>query len=551
MIWPFNKKPRRKNPPAIVSADDAADSFYVSRPRVEKVIADAWAQDKNLVIYGPSHQGKTMLLARHLSATNSIYIECRPDFKRTQIYRVALSSLGYAVMVEKKRRGKASTTVKFGIASTGVEASAEGELEQVMQSITVDLKNPSEVAHLISRIKHPPRLVLNNFQLLDNGTKKNLLFDMAFFAERRGIRTVIVGTWANEEYLEEIEPAVTGKFRYVLVPTWSDAELRAAAACWTAHSKASGAIAPHLDEFLELAAGDVSLFRTLVEGSIDNMESAPSQTTTSTAASTIQTKVLGRFQRGLATKLKAIFEQRDTYLTYFSLESASLFEINSKFKPIPGANESAYVRTAINPDTKQPYSDGRAVLLDQSGNPQYLERRTGEVVTMNMDIVRFLLKMFHAAVQQGSNKIKLAILVHELADQLLPKPIAVDESRLKAVFARLGEVQRQALIVPHLLALDNASEIMEIVDRRFFLFLKSVSLEDLEELIDDALPRTAPKSRRHSHVSPMMTTEQKAAYIAQVMFGSELTESPDKIIEDEQDGAGEQNDSQLEDKKEQ
>ena len=33
-------------------------------------------------------------------------------------------------------------------------------------------------------MKRLPWLVLNNFQLLDNGTKENLLFDLALFAER-------------------------------------------------------------------------------------------------------------------------------------------------------------------------------------------------------------------------------------------------------------------------------------------------------------------------------------------------------------------------------
>ena len=218
MVWPFRKTARLPGPLGRGSTADPKDWFYVSRPRIEQAVAGALAQGDNLVIYGPSHQGKTLLLSRQFAAADSIYIECRPDFKRTQIYRVALSSLGYAVLVEKTRRGKASTTVKLGLASVGAEASAEGELEQVMQSVTVDLKNPSEVAHLISRIKRLPWLVFNNFQLLDSATKRSLLFDLTFFAERPNIRIIIVGAWSSEDYLEEIEPALAGKLRYVLVP---------------------------------------------------------------------------------------------------------------------------------------------------------------------------------------------------------------------------------------------------------------------------------------------------------------------------------------------
>lgn len=535
MIWPFRKTSHRAGPLARGSTDDAKDSFYVSRPGIETAIADALAQGDNLVVYGPSHQGKTILLSRQLSAAGSVYIQCRPDFKRTQIYRVALSSLGYSVLVEKKRRGKASTTVKLGLSSTGVEASAEGELEQVLQSVTVDLKNPSEVAHLISRIKHRPWLVLDNFQLLDSGTKSNLLFDLTFFAERPSIRIVIVGAWANEDYLEEIEPAVAGKFRYVLVPTWSDAELREAATQWSARSKAPGAITPHLEEFLALAGGDISLFRALVEGSITKGEPAPSRTATFPAVLPIQSLVVGRFRRGLGTKLKTIFSQRDIYLAYLCLQATSRFALNPKFHPIPDAPEGDYLRTTIDPHTNQPYPGGRVVLLDRSGNPQYIEQTTGEVVVMETEIARFLLRKFHSAVQQGSNKIELARLAHEFVEQLVPKPIAVDESRLKAVFARFDDVQRQALIVPHMLAVDSAGDAMEIVDRRLFLFLQSVSLEDLDELVDDAQPRVTPTARRRNHVSPEMSEDEKAAYIAQVMPELPQVPSSDEPVDGEPD----------------
>ena len=66
---------------------------------------------ENLVLYDPARQGKTTLLSQQLKETDSIYIECRPRFKRSHIYRIALASLGYAMLVEKKRRGKATTTV--------------------------------------------------------------------------------------------------------------------------------------------------------------------------------------------------------------------------------------------------------------------------------------------------------------------------------------------------------------------------------------------------------------------------------------------------------
>lgn len=146
MMWPFRKKPQAKGLLTKGSTQDMKDPFYFARPQIEKLLTNALSQSNSLVIYGPSHQGKTTLLTRHRTPADSIYVECRPGFKRTQIYRVVLSSLGYAVLTEKTKRGKATTTVKFGVTALGGEASAEEELDQTMQAITIDLKNPSEVA---------------------------------------------------------------------------------------------------------------------------------------------------------------------------------------------------------------------------------------------------------------------------------------------------------------------------------------------------------------------------------------------------------------------
>jgi hypothetical protein len=515
MFWPFRKFSHKTDSLARGSTADTADPFYVSRPRIEKAVSEALALGDNLVIYGPPHLGKTMLLNRELAATDAIHLGCRPGFKRTQIYRVALSSLGYAFLVEKKRRGKASTTVKFGLGGTGVKAGAEGEMEQVMHPVSVDLKNPSEVAHLISRIKQLPWLVLDNFQLLDNKTKKNLLFDLAFLSERPGLRVIISGAWSREDYLEEIEPAVTDKFKYVFIPPWSEAELRAAAAQWAARSKAFSAIKPLLDEIINLAEGDISLFRALVEASVDKVGAAPSSSASSSAVLPIQEVVIGRFRRGLSTKLKPIFAQREIYVKYLSLQTTARIVMNPKFQPIRNATQGDYAQTTIDPATNQPYEDGRVVLLDSSGNPQYIRQDTSKIVDMQADIVRFLLRKFHGAVQQGAGRIKLTNLVQEFAEQLA-RPIALNESRLRAVFKSFDEVQRQALVVPSMLAVHGTDDAMEIVDRRLFLFLQSVSIEDLEDLLDNVQPRKTPNARRRNRLSPEMEEDQKNAYIAQL-----------------------------------
>ncbi|HEY6250977.1 MAG TPA: hypothetical protein VI685_13535 [Candidatus Angelobacter sp.] len=89
----------------------------------------------------------------------------------------------------------------------------------------------------------------------------------------------------------------------------------------------------------------------------------------------------------------------------------------------------------------------------------------------------------------------------------------MNESKLTAVLKSFDEVQRQALVVPNMLAVNGTEEAMAIVDRRLFLFLQSTELEDLEELLDEVQPRVLPRARRRNHLSPEMTDAEKAAYI--------------------------------------
>jgi hypothetical protein len=223
--------------------------------------------------------------------------------------------------------------------------------------------------------------------------------------------------------------------------------------------------------------------------------------------------VLSRFRRGLATKLKALLAQRDSYVSYLAMTAKSQLVNNPEFRPIPNALAADYLMTTIDPRTNRPYSGGEAIRLDRKGQPQFIEAATAEVGEAEAGLAPFLLRQFHAAVGTGSQSIDLDTLMRDFQQQLEPQPIAVDESRLRAAFTRLIDVQRQALIVPYMMAFNAADDAIEIVDRRLFLYLKSVSIDDLEDLLDDVAPQDLPRARRRNRLSPEMTEEEQAAHI--------------------------------------
>lgn len=521
MHWPWSNS----QPVVGLSASrfGPADPLVVARPSVEAPLADAFRQRENIVVYGPPRQGKTTFLARALPAEDPIYIECRPGFKRAQIYRVLLAALGYAIVVTKKRRGKATATVKLGLLGVGVEAGAEGEVEQEAQAVTVDLKNPSEVAHLIARIGRVPYLVLNNFQLLDGGTKRSLLFDLAFFAERSRVRFVIVGAWLNEDYIEEIEPALGGRLRYVPVPLWSDDELRAALDVWKQRFPALASPTTPVDALLALSDGDISLLRAMLDDAVLRASGKPASSATADLIAATGALVASRFGRSLGPKLRDLLAERDAYIGYAIVNVTRAYEPNPRFSLPDDDAGSPSRRTAINPETGRPYADGRVVQLDAAGEPQYEERLQGELGNARVGIVPFMLLQMHDAVAHGERRVLLDDLVRELLSQLRPPVAALNEVRLRSVFSNLVEIQRRALIVPPLLAVDTVAPAIEIADRRFELFLRSIAREDLEDLLDEAQPSTPPQPRRRHQVSDTLTEAETQALIARAVAAERET----------------------------
>ncbi|MDL2356856.1 MAG: ATP-binding protein, partial [Pseudomonadota bacterium] len=481
------------------------DPLFCPRPVIERQIVDAIAARANLVLYGPARQGKTTLLARHLDEAGAIHIDCRPKLSRSQIYRFTLSSLGYSVMVSSKRKGKASATVKMSLFGAGLDASADAEAELVMESVNIDLKNASEVAHLIARMGQPLYLVLNNFQLLDEATREDLLFDLVCFTERSQVRFIVIGEWEGDDYLEEIAPASAGRLECVNVPMWSADELGVLFEKAQRHA-AAGAPAPRLDQLLSMAAGDVALFRTM----LGNARTRPPDD-----GAAGEQLVAARFARGMATRMKALLDQRDAYVGYESLTIAPAFTKNPRFDPDapPAAGEPA--SSTINAATGQRFSDGRSVRLDEDGNPEFLECLAGSIVACQVELACFIVRQLHAAAQQGSSALAFDDLGRELLNMLDPAPLDIDPAKATRVFAQILEAQRRALVTPAMFAVNGRQ--LCIADRRFFLYLHRTSSEDLEDLLEESLPEKVPRPKRHSMLSRHMDKPEKRAYVDQAL----------------------------------
>jgi hypothetical protein len=483
------------------------DQCYFPRLNVEPEVKKRLARRDNFVLYGPARQGKTMLLSACLPIRDSIYIECRPDFKRPHLYRLILASLGYSISTEKKRKQKADYKIKFGLLGTNMGAGVDLEQERTLQEINVDLKNPSEVAHLISRIPNLPYVVLNGFHLLDPNTKKNFLFDLAFFAERSEIRFIIVGSWLQVDYLEAIEPAITGKLHYIPVPFWAAEELRAAHRFWCDRQVIKPVLPEILEEMISLSGGDIALFAAL-------MAMPPASSIDSLRRDAIEL-VVSRSLRGLEARIEELLNRREIAFSYDAIHTEIALEANPNFHPIPGATDATYQRVAINPETGRPFSKREEVKIDATGTPQYRENVNVTRVTRVGRIGDFVLYKFYQAVRAGSDTLQLSELVAEFMRDYLPDSIGIDAAKLTAIFLQIHEAQRLAPISPPLIEVTSDARALHIADRRFYLTLKSMGPDDFEDWFEKRRPSDTPKPRRRANISSDITQEDLDQLFAQ------------------------------------
>ncbi|MBV9027560.1 MAG: hypothetical protein JO311_03010 [Candidatus Eremiobacteraeota bacterium] len=182
--------------------------------------------------------------------------------------------------------------------------------------------------------------------------------------------------------------------------------------------------------------------------------------------------------------------------------------MNPEFKPTPGKPGDQYLQTQLNPKTNRPYPGGQEVRLDDDNRPQYLEEPWATVTSRNVNIGDFLFRAFYDAAHKGVRSIDVATLTKRFLHVTNPQPLHVDGTRLNAALLRIGDAQRQALIVPPMLIADASGQALEIGDQRLFIYLQSLAADDLEEFLDAAYPNQWPSPRRRNYISTPMTDEE-------------------------------------------
>jgi hypothetical protein len=142
---------------------------YVERPEVDEVFLRALKDQKHIVIYGASKQGKSSLMGRHVNDTDKITVHCGTNSDTEVLYRSFLRQIGVEIQTSSETtkktgitgtlRSKVSAFLPFLSSDVEVEGGAKRATEQSVSrsSIEVDLsiaQDVGELAHL-NQSPHP------------------------------------------------------------------------------------------------------------------------------------------------------------------------------------------------------------------------------------------------------------------------------------------------------------------------------------------------------------------------------------------------------------
>lgn len=215
---------------------------YIVRGNIDGLFSSVIKEDKHVVVFGASKQGKTALVSRYLPYEDNIVVRLSPSMNVEDIYSSILRQCG--VDVEIGRMDETSTELS---ASLGIKAKAtlwlfgEGEAEanggakavdksqKTSKTVPFNLAVAQDIAELLKKVRFRKKVILENFHYLAEEKQRQLSFDLRSFQEM-GILFVILGVWRQKDKLRIYCPDLTDRVVDVAVEPWTDKEFREVAA---------------------------------------------------------------------------------------------------------------------------------------------------------------------------------------------------------------------------------------------------------------------------------------------------------------------------------
>lgn len=211
---------------------------YVERKSVDGKFVANLTQDKHVIVYGSSKQGKTCLRKHCLKDEDFILIQCQNGWGLEKLAEGILKEAGYKVevtserTVDQKFKLRASLSAKlkafgFGEATVTAETASESGTtdKKIVRPIEIDPADPNDLVAALKQIEFNKFIVLEDFHYLPHETQESYSFFLKTIHERSKICFIIVAVWREENRLILFNGDLAGRVVSVDADEWSMQEL--------------------------------------------------------------------------------------------------------------------------------------------------------------------------------------------------------------------------------------------------------------------------------------------------------------------------------------
>ena len=411
---------------------------YIVRANIDGLFTEVLNQDKHVVVYGASKQGKTALVSRYLRYDDNIVVRLSPNTNIEDIYSSILRQCGIEIETGKVDEATSETSGALGIRAkatlwflgesevNGSFALKSGEKSQsTSKTIPFNLSVAQDIAEMLKTVNFKKKIVLENFHYLAEEKQRQLSFDLRSFQEI-GIIFVILGVWRQKDKLRICCPDLTDRVVDIAVEPWTEDEFRKVAT--------EGAIQLGIE-----IAPDV------IQRCIDNSFGS-----------------IGVFQE----------------LVKHACIAAGVQERKSSIQSV---NDVEFADRAIQQKANEyGATHQQALELISSGNVTHSKEKEKTPLHLPYYLICAILEMGYAGLQHGASRSDITERIkhnHHRKDDVRPSDMSNLLHNLSALQFRKG-------INPPLIDYDIGKRQLYAIDSTFFFFLRNCDLA----LVRDELP---------------------------------------------------------------
>lgn len=414
-----------------VSSQKVIESF-IKRDEIESSFLSALRSHKQIVVYGSSKQGKTLLVRTHLNSSDTITIELSPNMNLTDLYRAILRQAGVAIQLRyeegtgkslsstiKSRFSAAVALIAKGEIEAGVTSNSQTDKKLEFETISFNLALPQDVGELLRKIKFNKPIILENFHYLSEENQKAFSIDLRSFADMN-FRFIILGVWQDHNHLLQFNGDLVDRLSEVTVEPWLENDFKKII------EKGSRLLNIELsDEIInrciDCSFGNVGIFQELIKETLLNSD-----------IRTIQhTRIRVDSDQGM---LKAIESKRCSY----SVRSARALET---------------------------LATSNSVRTEEENKPFYL----------NYYLVIAILKLGFDGIKKG---LTIDVLFKKIRS-FHHRPHDLKKGQLTRILYKISENQNKKSIQPPIFFYDRYSKKLRIVDATFLYFIRNAPLKSI------------------------------------------------------------------------